>query len=379
VLPPSNPGFTSTLDLVAARSARDGLRSLLGAERSAAAEFLRALADFDARRGWEPLGHASLFAFLTAELGLSKGAAYVRFSAARLLQRFPAVIEPIRDGRLCLSSVGELARVATERNFAEVLPRFFGCSSREAREVAAVIAPREEPSRMMIVTRALPSAALQLVPSTPVAVAALPAPPPAPGLTTQGPVRSVEVRAHELAPVRVPEQRTEIEPLSAGLRRVHMTVSRETLALFDAARDGLSHTAPNASADQVLRAAFEALLEKQAKARGQVTHPRKTVAAAPANAQVSGDPPRHRRAGPRSAIPAAVRRAVWSRDAGRCTWPIDGGGTCGSTHRLEVDHVVPWAKGGDDSAGNLRLVCGRHNAIAARRAFGFDYGERRPR
>jgi hypothetical protein len=346
-LPPSNPGFTSTLDLLAARSARDGLRTLLGAERDAAAEFLLALADFDARRGWEPLGHASLFAFLTAELGLSKGAAYVRFSAARLLQRFPAVIEPIRDGRLCLSSLGELSRVATEQNFAEVLPRFFGCASREAREVAAAIAPREEPSRMMIVTRALPAAALQLLPSTPVARAAPQAPPPAPGLPAPDPVRSVSVRAHELAPVRVPVQRTEIEPLSADLRRVHMTVSRETLAMFDAARDGLSHALPNATAEQVLRAALEALLEKQARARGQVKRPRTTVEPMPATAQVPADPPRHRRAGPRAAIPAAVKRAVWARDGGRCSWPLDGGGTCGSTYRLELDHVVPWARGGD--------------------------------
>jgi hypothetical protein len=72
-LPSSNPGLTSPLDLTAARSARDGLRSLLGAERSAAAEFLLALADFDARRGWEPLGHASLFALPLRTLGARGG------------------------------------------------------------------------------------------------------------------------------------------------------------------------------------------------------------------------------------------------------------------------------------------------------------------
>src|SRR5512137_3225215 len=93
-LPSSNPGLASTLDLSAARSARDGLRTLLGAERQAAAEFLLALADFDARRGWERLGYASLWSFLVAELRLSKGAASWRNSAARLVQRFPEVIEP---------------------------------------------------------------------------------------------------------------------------------------------------------------------------------------------------------------------------------------------------------------------------------------------
>ena len=147
-----------SLERLQARRARDGLASLLRAERTAAAEFLLALSDFDRRRVWERLGHASLFAFLHVELGLSKGAAYVRFTAARLLQAFPEVIEPIRSGHLCLSAVGELARVATPENFVEVLPRFFGCSSREAREVAAAVVPRPAPPLRAQVTRLQPAA-----------------------------------------------------------------------------------------------------------------------------------------------------------------------------------------------------------------------------
>jgi 5-methylcytosine-specific restriction endonuclease McrA len=149
-----------------------------------------------------------------------------------------------------------------------------------------------------------------------------------------------------------------------------VTLSRETLALLDAAREGLSHALPNATADQVLREALQALLEKQAKARGLVKRPRKTVDAEQASAPLPADPPRHRRSGPRAAIPAAVRRAVWERDGGRCGWPLDGGGTCGSTHQLELDHVVPWAKGGEATVANLRVVCHAHNAAAARQAFG---------
>jgi hypothetical protein len=121
--------------LAEARQRRDALASLLGREREAAADFLRALSDFDRRRGWERLGHASLFAFLTRELGLSKGAAYLRFTAARLLPRHPAVERALRSGQLCLSAVGELSRVLTPENEAEVLPRFLGRSAREAKEV----------------------------------------------------------------------------------------------------------------------------------------------------------------------------------------------------------------------------------------------------
>jgi hypothetical protein len=43
------------------------------------------------------------------------------------------VLEPIRDGRLCLTTVFELSKVITGENASEVLPRFFGTSRRDAR------------------------------------------------------------------------------------------------------------------------------------------------------------------------------------------------------------------------------------------------------
>ena len=72
-----------SLALLEARQLRDALKLLLRREQAAMADVLVALADFDRRRGWEPLGHASLFAFLVAELGLSTSSTYWRKSAAR--------------------------------------------------------------------------------------------------------------------------------------------------------------------------------------------------------------------------------------------------------------------------------------------------------
>jgi hypothetical protein len=69
------------------------LASFLRREQGAMADFLVALADFDARRLWLRLGHASLFAFLHHRLGLSKGASHFRKVAAELIQRFPEVGE----------------------------------------------------------------------------------------------------------------------------------------------------------------------------------------------------------------------------------------------------------------------------------------------
>jgi hypothetical protein len=164
------------------------------------------------------------------------------------------------------------------------------------------------------------------------------------------------------------------------------------LQKLEAAREGLCHAIPGATTEQVLEAALDLLLDRQARARGQVKRPRSRIAATAPLAELAANTaasprevsspialiptepnfaePLHRRAGPRETIPAAVRRAVWERDQGRCAWPLDAGGCCGSTHQLELDHVVPWARGGEPTVENLRLTCHRHNLLAARRAFG---------
>ena len=109
------------------------LAELLHREHAALADFLVALADFDRERRWLELGYTSLFYFLHRELGLSKGAAFYRKTAAELIQRYPEVVEPLRDGRLCLTSVVELAKVLTPENRGEVVARFFHASKRRPR------------------------------------------------------------------------------------------------------------------------------------------------------------------------------------------------------------------------------------------------------
>ena len=392
-----------SLELLEARQARDGLATLLRAERTAAAEFLLALADFDRRRGWERLGHASLFAFLHVELGLSKGAAYVRFTAARLLQAFPEVIEPIRSGRLCLSAVGELARVATPENFAVVLPRFFGCSSREAREVAAAVLPRPAPPLRDQVTRLQPVVELRS-PSP----SARPEAQPSPELASQtaplelaSPVEALAVRAHEPAlthPARDAARRDDVEPLTADLRRLHITVDAQFLKMLDTARDGLSHSIPGASMEQVLKAALELLLEKQARARGLVKRPRKVLATPIPTAIPTSTPtstahrrrPRHRLRPhlprpsspsrpnlPSTAAPARARPSPPPSRArsGHATAAAARGR---STRAASAARRTGWSSttssrgraGAARRSTTSRIVCSAHNALAARQVFG---------
>ncbi len=160
-------------------------------------------------------------------------------------------------------------------------------------------------------------------------------------------------------PRREAAETLQSEPLTSDLRRLHVTVSKRFIDKLESARAGQSHAQPDATAEQVLEAALDLLLAHQARRRGAATTPRK--AARPAK-------PDH--------VPAAVRRAVWARDQSRCTWPLAAGGTCDSTLRLEIDHVVPRARGGAPTVSNLRILCAVHNALAARQVYGDAWMDR---
>ena len=405
-----------SLELSEARQLRDALKLLLRKEQAAMAEFLVALADFDRRRGWEPLGHASIFAFLVAELGLSTSSTYWRKSAAELLQDFPELERHLRQGRLCLTTMAELAKVLTEENKEAVLPRFLGISSREAKEIVAELQPREAPPRRDVVTSVAPAVLrLEMALAFPAPSLTLPSA-SAPSATQQesGAGWPSQAAPFDTYPesLRAPEtemthparvvRRDEVEPLTAEFSRLHFNVRRQVVKKLEAARSGLGHAIRGATNEQVLEAALDLLLEKQAKARGQVKRPRATVAPTPRPTETLDTTPtstatstktpgmaenhqtsssnscvarpegraNDRRTGPRETTPAAVRRAVWERDQGRCQWPLDSGGCCCSTHRLELDHDLPWARGGLPTVEGLRLLCHAHNALAARQAFG---------
>ena len=333
-----------------ARESSRRLAEILRREHAALADFLLALADFDQRRLWVQLGYSGLFYFLHRELGLSKGAAYYRKVAAELVQRFPEVVEPLKDGRLCLTSVVQLARVITLDNRADVLPQFFHCSKREAKAVAAEISPAAVVPRREVVTKVATSVGKD-VPRP----AAVHLGEPDPTHPENGTLHAPATQAPAAPPLR----RATAEPLTADLHRLHVTVSKQFLDKLEAARSGQSHAQPGASAEQVLETALDLLLAQQAKRRGAATKPQKNPR--PSN-------PDH--------VPASVKREVWSRDEGRCRWPLDGGGICGSTLRLEIDHVVPRGRGGPSTVANARLACKFHNQLAARQVYGDEWMDR---
>jgi hypothetical protein len=325
--------------MTTARELSRNLADLLRREHEAMADFLVALADFDQRRCWAELNHANLFSFLTRDLGLSNGAAAYRKTAAELIGRWPEVADALRQGKLCISSVVALAKVITPENRAEVLPRFFHLSKREAEELVAELRPVEAPPMRVVVTAVAPAAPRTLD----LAGACLPA--PARDLTeisrpadqvdanfTLG-ERGLSSHAESTPPDAKPAT---VEPLTAYLRRLHLTVSKRLLGKLSAARDALAHSKPGATPEEILEAGLDLILAADAKRKALVAKPRKTPSPTTTDR-----------------VPAHMRRAVMQRDAGRCQATLASGGICGSTYRVQIGHYpVPRALGGLPTLGN---------------------------
>lgn len=64
--------------------------------------------------------------------------------------------------------------------------------------------------------------------------------------------------------------------------------------------------------------------------------------------ELFGDQPK------RPPIPREIVDAVYKRDGGRCVY-------CGATDNLQLDHIVPFSKGGATSLENLQLLCQKCN------------------
>ncbi len=165
----------------------------------------------------------------------------------------------------------------TEENRAEVLPRFFHRSRQEAKEIVVELRPVEHAPTRTVVTRA---PAVQ---------------PVEPDLThPEGTSRRDGAPEAGAAPstsvVRPPGERPVIEPVSRVASRMHITVSREFLALLKKARDGEAHARPGATVEEVLRSGLELLVRQQERRRARV--PAKLKRAVRARDGVRGGRPR---------------------------------------------------------------------------------------
>lgn len=174
-----------------------------------------------------------------------------------------------------------------------------------------------------------------------------------------------------------------VDPLSSQSYRVVFTASERLKQKLDRARELLSHAiAPN-DLPAIIERALDQLIEREERRRyggqprRQGVKPELHAACQkhPADQTEAQDPDPNPgvTVKPRSRyVPAAVRREVWTRDGGQCTYVDRAGRRCEQRRFLELDHREAFAIGGSDTAENLRIRCRAHNVLEAEKLFGRD-------
>ena len=65
------------------------------------------------------------------------------------------------------------------------------------------------------------------------------------------------------------------------------------------------------------------------------------------------------------------------RDGHRCTFVSEEGHRCSEQCGLQLDHFVPFSKGGASTTENLRAMCPAHNQLLAEQALGKAFMEQK--
>ncbi len=369
------------------------LRALAGEERNVQVDFLLHLDALDRRRGYAELGYPSLWEYCLRALHLREGAAGRRIGAMRVLRRFPALAASLRDGRLCLSTLCLLGPVLTPDNVEEVTARAAFRTKAETDAIAASVKPRQAPSeglRRLSPPRSIaphgPAPRLT-PPMAPAVSASMPAPPPlaapaAPSSSKPPPDDGSTFNASRAllgagsapAPnlVAAPPHRPpapELRAVGEAQWSLRVTLDAEAKRDLETLTHLLAHKVPTGNLGAVLKEALRCAIQKHGVRKG---------ALAPAQRRTAPEPKEAPSRSPsgRPAVPAEVRRQVWARDGGRCSFIAQDGTRCESRWQLELDHVVPWARGGSPTVDNLRLRCRGHNLLHADQVFGRDHMDR---
>lgn len=161
--------------------------------------------------------------------------------------------------------------------------------------------------------------------------------------------REVEALVVDLGPQV--ESDSNVFPVPGGYR-VEVTVDHEAYRALQRLQELLRHSIPSGDAAHIVGTALKALLRDVERRRlADVHRPRAS------GLQISHT--RH--------VPAAVKRAVWTRDKAQCAF-MGTEGRCSERAFLELHHVIPFARGGPATVENLQLRCRAHNSYEAEMA-----------
>ncbi|MDG0815921.1 HNH endonuclease [Bdellovibrio svalbardensis] len=295
-------------------------QELVSQERHIQAELLHYLKEIERRKLFLERGYGSLFDFVAKELGYSESSAYRRIQAMRLLKDLPEVEKQIIDGSLTLTSAAQVqAFFRNEQKNNQTPPRF------DKKKVLQAVQNKSS--------------------------------------------REVEKHLLELNPNNLPIGE-KVKQVSDTRVEIRLVIPAELKEKMDQLKLLLSHVHPEMNYQQLIEyLSSKALLQldpEQTKPRSRATPaPKVKMGVSSKEMGLNSKAERNRY------VPEALRRLIFKRDNSCCSY-VDPKSKkrCDSKYQIQIDHIVPFALGGQTTESNLRLLCASHNRWRAEKTFG---------
>jgi 5-methylcytosine-specific restriction endonuclease McrA len=303
-------------------------KSFIGAvqtERNSLKDVLLHVIEVDRRQLYYEFDRSSLFAYMTEVMGYSNGPAQRRIDAARLSYEVPQLVETIESGalnldqvRLMQQSIRQVAKEShkpiTSEQKIQVLNEIVGKSLAESEVIVA---------------------------------------------------HAFDVKIKKS--VRIQRQADESV-------RMEISFSKEQWAKLEEMRTLLSHSLPTGSWDDVFEYVAEKVIQQRSKLVEKRKYTKKTqgLEVESTLSPSSETVPTGTVIPSRTAIPAEIERQVFQRDQCCQQKSPTTGKKCATKWKLQTDHIVPVWAGGDNSLGNLQLLCASHNRAKYRKEAGIS-------
>jgi 5-methylcytosine-specific restriction endonuclease McrA len=293
------------------------IKKLVKEEKRMTQLVLDYLSEVETRRLFALRGYPSLFEFCVRELGYSESSAFRRISAMRAIKSIPEAKSKLEKGDVNLSTLAQL------QSFIK----------------------KEEKSTGVKLDLVTKRDLLQKIENK-----------------SQN---ECEKEFAKISPELIKAKESE-RPVTENLTEIKFMASNELMEKLKDLKNILSHKDVQSMA-KLIETMADLTLEKIKKAKGVAPGARqnrkeedktKSTFAAEVKPSESQKPSRY--------IAAKTRHRVWQRDNGECQYvdPVTNR-KCQSRFQIQLDHIIPLAKGGAAFEDNLRLLCFVHNQIEA--------------
>ena len=382
---------------------------LVQKERDIHIQVLRHLAEIDSRKLFFKQGFFSLFDYAVRELGYSEGAAYRRIKAMKLCCALPKTASRLQSGSLSLSAASQLQvffekqdkKIKEEEKKALSLKSHEGrVSKNEIKEqkksgeeqisIKTEVLKKEETGEHLKMGEGFQNEDLNRTSLKPLSQEEKE------NLVKRAQrcsTRATERLLSEADPSlsHLP-QREKVRFLGKGKVEVKIVIDEKCHKELEKLKNLLSHRNPKLSYGELISILSKEAVKKH-DPREKNTRQRKeekvqenlsvekqefkdksaelAVTFAPKSEHINqyskekatfAPKPRHQIKKINRTIPSCLRKYIWERDGGQCTYVHhETKRRCASRHLLQIDHIQPFALGGRSEKENLRLLCAGHN------------------